>query len=360
MNIIEGYDNESTEAEADGHAKHFFLGQTYPYHKNVMGPDYLGMSSEGSMEQMGKNVAGLINYAQILITGDGHANAKVNREGRDEALGDKFFMKTMGKCYPIKVGEDGKPLTQLYNKNDGTAVDATSSSVACNKREVSGSEECDFIYYKNPNETEDKTDEQNDADAAESNTMTEYKKDHEIKNLNDEKKDKQRRYVYIDNLPTGRIPGLGALHGMRGFIPAMIENLGHFNPMKLVDSMSAPAIPPCVKLNMETIKFKGDSPNSETWRHEYNRDTHFVALSDVSDIYPCSFSDSKNPISGASESKCPKHVSEMFGNIFEANNEKGKKMLNLKNKPIAKLFNVSFGLLLAYLLWNVLKKEMKK
>ena len=50
----------------------------------------------------------------------------------------------------------------------------------------------------------------------------------------------------------------------------------------------------------------------------------------------------------------------MFGNIFEEDNEKGKKMLNLKNKPIAKLFNVSFGLLLAYLLWNVLKKEMKK
>ena len=33
--------------------------------------------------------------------------------------------------------------------------------------------------------------------------------------------------------------------------------------------------------------------------------------------------------------------------------------LDLKNKPIAKLFNMSFGLLMIYLLFKVLKKEAK-
>ena len=354
----EGYSNKKAKEDPElDHQKHTFLGQTYPYHKNIMDPENLGMSPQGTTDAMVQNVAGLVNYAQLLISGGGHANAKTNKEGRDEALGDKFFLKTMGKCHPIKVDGEGKPMTALYNK-DGSIIPSKGEKSCegldgpgcCTKREdeldAVPDGTCDFIYYTT--ETNDNTGEEEDVDTA----MT------EMKNLKDETKTRQTRYVYIDNLPTGKIPGLGNLSGMRGLIPATIENIGHFNPMKIINSISQPAIPPCVKLNMETIKFNGDSEDSANWHHEYMRDTHYVALSDVNDLYPCSFADGINPISGEEIDGCPKHAAEGFENLFKKIDNK-KKMLNLKNKPIAKLFNVSFGVLLAYLLWKVLRKEMK-
>lgn len=343
--LREGLSNDEAQNSND-HFEHTWTGQTYPYHKNVMSPENLGMSPEGSMDAMVKNIAGLVNYGQILITGAGHANAKINREGRDEALGDKFFLKTMGKCYPVKTSEDTKrPLTAFYNDAGMVGVESVDS---CGDRAkyLKDGERCDFVYYKKESEGNEGNDE----------TLEVWAGDGE--------RAKRNRYVYIDNLPTGKIPGLGALHGMRGLIPAMIENLGHFNPMKLMDSISAPAIPGCVKLNMETIKFNGNSNQESNWHHEYTRDTHYVAVNDVAELYPCSFKadggTSKNPISGLSMNNCPKHATETFANLFDKNNKnKEKQLLNLKNKPIAKLFNVSFGVLLAYLLWKVLRKEMK-
>jgi hypothetical protein len=347
---IEGFDDDGK----DNHADHKFIGQTYPYHKNVMAPDSLGMSPEGDFNALIKNVAGLVNYGQLLITGDGHANAKVNREGRDEALGDKFFLKTMGTCYPVQIGDNGKPKTALYRSGGGPERPELRQ---CGERkdELAEGQKCDFIYYKAPPKDDGEEDEA---------YKTRLENDSILNKKNEWKgtgtRIKRKRYVYIDNLPTGQIPGLGALHGMRGLIPSMIENLGHFNPVKLIDSVSAPAIPGCVKINMETIKFNDNGDQPDNWHHEYNRDTHFVAVSDVADIYPCSFSkDNINPVTGKTINGCPPHPSqEGFGNLFSNQNEKNT-MLNLKNKPIAKLFNASFGVLLAYLLWRVLRKEMK-
>jgi hypothetical protein len=48
-----------------------------------------------------------------------------------------------------------------------------------------------------------------------------------------------------------------------------------------------------------------------------------------------------------------------FENLFKMKNKSIKNsIINVKNKPIAKLFNLSFGLLLTYLLYKVLRKEL--
>jgi len=324
----EGLKNKDAKDDPD-HAKHEYLGQTYLYHKNIMAPDEIGMTPEGSLDALVKNVAGLVSYGQVLITGDGHANAKVNREERDEVLGDKFFMKTMGTCYPIKVGEDKKPISVLYDDNGPTIKSCTP-----------GTEKCDFIYYKKKKDGDTADEKWNGKGARET----------------------ENRYIYIDNLPTGKIPGLGTLKGMRGLIPGMIENLGAFNPMGLLNSITAPSVPPCVKLNMETIEFMDDGANSSDWHHKYGTDAHHVALSDIYDLNPCSFVVSgtvgKNPISDRESSDCPKHASETFTNLFNGEKDDNT-ILKLKDKPIAKLFNMSFGLLMAYLLWKVLQKESR-
>tara|TARA_B100000795_G_scaffold264804_1_gene245776 strand:+ start:7615 stop:8667 length:1053 start_codon:yes stop_codon:yes gene_type:complete len=345
----EGLTNDESEATDDAdHANHKYLGQTYYYHKNITGPEDLGMTPEGSIDALIKNVSGLINYGQILITGSGHANAKVNREGRDEPLGDKFFMKTMGKCYKVKH-DKGVPVTALWSEDgEGAMVpgpngETSEKPLLCSQRDQNdegNGNKCDFIYYK---PTDDKI-------AGGTEVIDKLK----------DPKHEEDRYVYIDNLPTGTILGLGELKGMRGLIPGMIENLSVFNPMGLLNSITAPAVPPCLELNMEVIKFIDEGNNPNDWRHEYTTDTHYVSLSDASDISPCSFSKengkNKNTITGDTKNDCPKHVTEQFANLF-VNDGDDKRKLMLSDKPIAKMFNVSFGLLLAYLLWKVLKKE---
>ena len=155
---------------AEGHT---YLGQTYPYHKNISTPDDLGLTPEGSVDALIKNVAGLINYWQVLITGDGHANAKVFREHRDEPMGDKYFLKTMGTCHPVKV-EKGKPET----KND--------INESC---EFTGEEgdTCDYVYLKKDVDNKDDyyLDNGNPCDDPD--------------NCN---KAVVKRYVYVDNIPT--------------------------------------------------------------------------------------------------------------------------------------------------------------
>lgn len=363
--LREGLENsKAKEEEDDEHATHGYLGQTYLYHKNIMGPDNLGMSPEGSMDALVKNVAGLINYGQVMITGDGHANAKVNREGRDEPLGDKFFMKTMGKCNPIKIDENKKPFTNIYNKDGEPNEGAVASAKTCEERRTAGeyTEEddntCDYVYYKKPDSSGEAGE---GGEEKESDTSTQYTEEHENTKL-DDARDTQKRYVYIDNLPTGAIPGLGTLKGFRGLIPGMIENIGAFNPMGLLNAITAPPVPPCVRLNMETIQFDDKGSNMSDWKHIYSTDAHYVALEDIAALHPCSFelngTNGTNPVTGKKSSECPKHASETFQTLFgDKTNQKA--LLKLDNKPIAKLFNMSFGLLMVYLLWRVIKKESK-
>jgi hypothetical protein len=85
-----------------------FLGPDYKYFANINNPDQLGMSGAGSMDTMEADVAGLINYVQVLVSGDGAAS----KTGKP--LGDKFFLKTGGKC----TTSDGDVVTRsLYVNN---------------------------------------------------------------------------------------------------------------------------------------------------------------------------------------------------------------------------------------------------
>jgi hypothetical protein len=76
------------------------LGPSYPYYKNIKMPSQMGMSDKGSIQQMSKDVAGLISYVELLVSGSGSASAT----GRP--LGNKFFLKTGAKCAAIDSCSD--------------------------------------------------------------------------------------------------------------------------------------------------------------------------------------------------------------------------------------------------------------
>ncbi len=68
------------------------LGPTYPYYKNIKTPSQIGMSDKGTIQQMAKDVDGLIQYVELLVQGKSKASATGG------ALGNKFFLQTGAKC----------------------------------------------------------------------------------------------------------------------------------------------------------------------------------------------------------------------------------------------------------------------
>jgi hypothetical protein len=71
------------------------LGPTYPYYKNIKTPSEIGMSDKGTIQQMTKDIDGLIQYVELLVTGDSKASST------GKPLGNKFFLKTGAKCAAI-------------------------------------------------------------------------------------------------------------------------------------------------------------------------------------------------------------------------------------------------------------------
>ena len=70
-----------------------FLGPTYNYAKQIKAPRELGMSGDGNMGALARDVAGLINYTEVLVAGKSRAQRKQNTP-----LGNKFYLKTGGQC----------------------------------------------------------------------------------------------------------------------------------------------------------------------------------------------------------------------------------------------------------------------
>lgn len=79
------------------------LGPTYPYYKNIRTPSQIGMSDKGTIQQMAKDIDGLIQYVQLLVSG------KSNASSTGGPLGNKFFLQTGAKCAAIN---------NCTNKND--------------------------------------------------------------------------------------------------------------------------------------------------------------------------------------------------------------------------------------------------
>lgn len=82
------------------------LGPTYPYYKNIRSPKDIGMSDSGTLPQMARNINGLVQYVELLVTGNSQASAT----GRP--LGNKFFLQTGAKCAAVdKCSDPSVPAT---------------------------------------------------------------------------------------------------------------------------------------------------------------------------------------------------------------------------------------------------------
>jgi len=89
------------------------LGPTYPYYKNIKLPSEIGMSDKGSLTALGKDINGLIQYVEVLVSGNSSASST------GKPLGNKFFLKTGAKCNNVKTNETVDRYIYVNNVPEG-------------------------------------------------------------------------------------------------------------------------------------------------------------------------------------------------------------------------------------------------
>lgn len=112
-------------------SKSKYLGEDYPYYKYIKTPDQLGMSSKGTLKQLGKDVDGLMEYVNVLVSGKSKASAT------GKPLGNKFFLKTGAKCTNKMSGEEMERYIYINNVPMGN-IPLISSGMGANFSEFKG------------------------------------------------------------------------------------------------------------------------------------------------------------------------------------------------------------------------------
>ena len=237
-----------------GGVQNKLLGPTYPYYSNIKSPSQIGMSDKGTMQQLSTNISGLINYVELLVSG----NSKASKTGGP--LGNKFFLQTAAKC--------------VDNSTDG------------------------------------------------SNNQVD-------------------RYIYVNNVPNGDIPFISSGMGVNfsdfeGLIPGSMGNLNVLNPFAILQSFTSGATPPCQEITMQTIN------NNNTKSSE----THFVTVTDIQNIDPCSFPNQTNPITNV---KCK----ESFQSGVSAN----AAPVEMPDDIVAQLYFAGLAVVGLYILHRFIEKS---
>jgi hypothetical protein len=112
-------------------AEEKYIGPDYPYYKYVRTPAEMGMSDEGSLKALGKDIGGLTSYVELLVSGEGNASAT------GQPLGNKFFLKTGGKCSDKATGQDVDRYVYINNVPTGN-VPFISNGLGVNFSEFKG------------------------------------------------------------------------------------------------------------------------------------------------------------------------------------------------------------------------------
>lgn len=107
------------------------LGPAYNYTNNINTPSEMGMSSQGSLSVLAKNIEGLIAYIELLVSGSG----KASRTGKP--LGNKYFFKTSATCTDNVSGDVVQRYMYVDNVPDGT-IPFISSAMGVQMSEFKG------------------------------------------------------------------------------------------------------------------------------------------------------------------------------------------------------------------------------
>lgn len=237
------------------------LGPSYDYWKSIKQPDEMGMSPGFSLDALATNVDGLLSYVEVLISGTGNASVT------GKPLGNKFFLKTTGKCSKTTVEKWKK-------EQDEDAAWENAYEDVENKLGAKEITEDQATKLKNAlNEQKAKRDEERN-----------------------QEKEKVERWIYVNNIPDGSIPFISSgadgrgFKSLRGLIPGALGNLGALSPVQLFNGFTAGTYPDCAQVTLQTVN-NNNAKGSET---------RYIAMIDMAQLNPCSFPTGYNPASGKS------------------------------------------------------------
>jgi hypothetical protein len=108
-----------------------FLGKPYSYSEQIKNPTELGMSSKGTLKALGKDISGITNYIQLLVTG----KSKASKTGGP--LGNKFFLNTGGKCIDTVTKQEKTRHIYINNVPQGN-IPFLSSTAGMNFKDMRG------------------------------------------------------------------------------------------------------------------------------------------------------------------------------------------------------------------------------
>jgi hypothetical protein len=107
------------------------LGKPYSYSEQIKNPTQLGMSSKGTLKALGKDISGITNYIQLLVTG----KSKASKTGGP--LGNKFFLNTGGKCIDTVTKKEKTRHVYINNVPQGN-IPFLSSTAGMNFKDLRG------------------------------------------------------------------------------------------------------------------------------------------------------------------------------------------------------------------------------
>jgi hypothetical protein len=153
------------------------------------------------------------------------------------------------------------------------------------------------------------------------------------------------RYIYVNNVPSGHIPGLSTVMQMdfsslEGIVPGIVEDLGKLDPLPLFSAFMQGSNPPCQEVTMEV----GNAGNLTS-------QSQHLANSDLSGMDPCSFPNKTNPVTNASCVEAFISANEHLKGSFSS-----KKKRKPQLSKTASLYTGLVGLLVAYLIYRVTQK----
>ena len=140
-------------------------------------------------------------------------------------------------------------------------------------------------------------------------------------------------------MPEGNIPFISSGMGVnfsefKGLIPGAMGNLNVLNPFGILRAFLSGSNPKCQQITMTTI----------TTDNIKSSESHYVTLTDISNMDPCSFKDKKNPVS---KKKCR----ETFEN-YSLTPE-----VLMPDDIIAQLYFGSLSILGLYILFRIMEKS---
>jgi len=125
-------DNIFKRAASDPQAlQEELLGPTYKYSDFIKNPAELGMSGKGDIKTLGKDIDGLVSYIDLLVVG------KSNASKTRGPLGNKFFLKTGGKCMDTNSNQEVDRYIYVNNVPQGN-IPFLSSSAGMNFNSARG------------------------------------------------------------------------------------------------------------------------------------------------------------------------------------------------------------------------------